>query len=677
MLANFTATVMVAGSGTINNSASLTIGTPPVSVAPTSLNLTVTPLSINITGQATVTITATDSGGNPAYNTPIVLDFQAGSTLGGFDVTLATKTITQNTDASGQLTATFYAGGSSGTATLRATATAPVPTIVKTASVTITSVPSSVSVSITPATINTSGTANIVANVLNSLSQPVPDGTVVNFSCLAGCGVGTFPATGTTYLGDASITFTASPSTAGTAVIQASAGSAPNVATGTASITVTAAVTSSIEFVSAALPVIGIQGSGPNDNTAVTFLVKDSNGTAKGGVPVNFVLYGPTGSYIGSTPGSTTDSASSGSDGKVSTILHAGLVAGPVRIVATVTGTTISTSSGNLSIGGGVPSATHFDLATNKFNLEGFGYNNIQATITAYLADRFGNYNVLQGTSVSFFTEAGAIDTSSVTDANGLTSATFRTQDPRPADVVPLLGEPSYTVGGHTYNPHDGWVTILVTTTGEETFVDNNANGVYDLGTDTFIDIGEPFIDANDNGVHNTGELFFDWPSYVPGGIAGTYQIGNGTWDGQIPIWKTMHLVFTGPPDIGVTAAGILTSRIECTDPAIAPLLYGDVTIPKGESRTFNVYVSDINMNTLIADTTIDVKQVTGAKGALTSPTPITLPDVLSQGPTVFQVRLLNNISDTTPQIGDFYVEVIWKGLKTQIYYPGAITLAP
>jgi hypothetical protein len=120
-----------------------------------------------------------------------------------------------------------------------------------------------------------------------------------------------------------------------------------------------------------------------------------------------------------------------------------------------------------------------------------------------------------------------------------------------------------------------------------------------------------------------------------------------------------------------------LTSRIECTDPAIAPLLYGDVTIPKGESRTFNVYVSDINMNTLIADTTIDVKQVTGAKGALTSPTPITLPDVLSQGPTVFQVRLLNNISDTTPQIGDFYVEVIWKGLKTQIYYPGAITLAP
>ena len=57
------------------------------------------------------------------------------------------------------------------------------------------------------------------------------------------------------------------------------------------------------------------------------------------------------------------------------------------------------------------------------------------ATIEAWMADRFGNYNILQGTSVSFATDAGAIDTSNVTDAFGITDSVYRTQNPMPTDV--------------------------------------------------------------------------------------------------------------------------------------------------------------------------------------------------------------------------------------------------
>lgn len=683
MIVTITASVTTGGS-TANNSATLTIGTPPPPV-PAHLTIAVTPMSVNIQGTATVTATVTDSGGNAAYNTPITLDIvTAGTVTGSFSPTSTVSSLPLTTDTSGQASATFYAGGASGTVTIRATVAGTL--IVKTTSISITSSPSSVSVTISPNTINTSATANISASVVNMLGQAVPDGTQVSFSCFAGAcapAIGTFAAVATTVSGTASVTFTASAATTGSAIISACAGTS---VCNTAQITVNAAATGSIEFVSAVPQVIGIQGSGPNDNGAVTFLVKDSNGTPKPNVLVDFLLFGPTGAYIGNTSGSTTDSGSTGADGKVAIILHAGLVAGPARIEATVNGTTITTSSGNISIGGGVPSATHFDLATSQFNLEGFAYNNIQATITAYLADRFGNYNVLKGTSVSFYTEAGAIDTAAKTDAAGLAPVVFRTQDPRPNDVDPIATELYYTqvdvVSGatHTYNPRDGRVTILATTTGEESFVDNNANGFYDAG-DTFTDIGEPFIDSNDNGVRDVGEQFFDWPSYVPGGTPGTYQGGNGGWDGNIPIWKSINLVFTGPPSTGITATspaypqGKLTSRIECTDSTISPLLYGDVTIPNGESRTFWVYVSDFNMNTLINGTTIDVKQLTGAKGALTTPTPITLADVLSEGPTAFPVKLRNDITGTTDQSGDFYVEVTWKGIKYDIYYPGSITL--
>ena len=661
---SITATVLLTGGGAINNSASLIIGAP-VST-PSNLTITITPLTVNIMAQATVTVTAVTSTGTPAYNTNITLDIPTGATLGSFSSTADVDTLTLTTDSSGQVTATFYAGGTSGTVTIRATSVS-VPTVTRSASLTITSDPSSVTLNASSTNITTSGTTTLTASVANILGNDVSDGTTVTFAITAGnTSAGTFSSTtATTVLGDASVTFTASSSITGSIVITATAGSV----SGSVLITISAANTGSIEFVSATPQVIGIVGSGVQDYSIVIFLVKDTSGNPKSGATVNFTLYGPTGASLQNASGST------GTDGKVQTILQAGMVAGPARIVAAVPATSISTSSGNISIGGGVPSATHFDLSTNKYNLEGLASNNVQATITAYIADRFGNYNILTGTSVSFVTDSGAIDTSSVTDATGIATSVFRTQAPRPADVAPILGEPYYTYGGRTYNPRDGWATILVYTTGEETFVDETANGVYDLASaEPFTDLDEPFIDSDDDGVRDAGEQFFDWPAGVSGNTIATYDLGNGEWDAQIPIWGKVNLVFTGSPSIGSTALGILTSRIECTDGTIAPLLYGDVTILKGATTIFYVYASDVNMNTMVSGTSISVATT---KGTLSGVTSYTTPDVLSYGPTILTVYLKNEITETTAQTAILSANIVWKGVTTTIFYPGTITLTP
>jgi|GEM_PF-755748 len=669
---NITATVTLSGGGTIVDIASLTIGAPPPPV-PANMSLVISPLTINITGTATVTATATDAGGNPAYNTNITLTIIAGALLGSFDnLDPLADTVTVLSDANGQIIATFYAESTSGTVTIQADA-APAST---TASLSITSNPFAVALVATDDTLTTAQSTALTATVQNVAGNPVQDGTIVSFAITAGDpAAGTFSsATATTVVGVAQVTFTASASVTGAVVVTASAGTAP-VVSGTELITITQAGAGSIEFVSASPNVIGIQGSGTQDNSTVTFIVKDVNNNPMSGEPVDFTLYGPVGAYLGS--GGTTDNQSTAADGTVTTILHSGMVAGPARIVASLTNDpAIITSSGNISIGGGVPSASHFDLAASRFNLEGLACLNVSTSISSYMSDRFKNYNILTGTSVSFTTEGGAIDASAVTGSTGIASATLRTQAPYPEDVNPAAWETvaaglQYTVGTRTYNPRDGWVTVLVTTTGEETFIDENADGVY-TAADTFTpavhDLGEPFIDSDDSGTRVAGELFFDWPSYVPGGVAGTHQTGNTVWDDQIPIHESITLLFTGPPHVSSN-----TSRIRTTAGGS-----GNINIPVGGTETFDVYVSDINLNSLIGGTTVAVSTTNGTL-AVFGGSP--LPDGVFTGPAVFFATLTNGNTSGSAQIATLSAKVTWPSacgtVIVEYVYPGIITLDP
>lgn len=442
------------------------------------------------------------------------------------------------------------------------------------------SVPSDItSMTAVPAAVTTLGTSAITVKVADcdpATTPDIPDGTLVTFS-LSPSSIGTVTAQGSTVNGTATATFTAGLST-GTATVTALVDTLST----SVQIPVSAPPVGSIEFESAVPDVIGVKGGGQTENSIVTYRVKDENGSvAADGTPVLFKLIGPQG--VSTSPPAEPERESltfysvSTSNGVATTTLISGSVAGTVRIIACVdldgsdtcdTGE-ISSSSAPLSIGGGIPSASHFDVARTIINLAGLAYVNEQSQVSAFLADRFGNYNVLTGTSVSFYTEAGAIDRSAVTDEIGTASVVLRTQNPLPIDVSPLDplnplgtaetynnldcndydgGEPfedanDSTVwescehftdldgGGYPVlppggvspepNPRDGWVSVLVTVKGEEAFSDLNGNGIYDSG-EPFIDNGgEPFIDSNDNGVYDPKEDFTDQ------NFNGSYDVGE------------------------------------------------------------------------------------------------------------------------------------------------------
>jgi len=661
-----TLTSISASIGALSNSASLTIGTPSPPV-PASMNLTVNPLSITIASSATVTLTVLDGSGNPAFNAPVTLTITSGTTLASFSpMPSAVLTTNLTTNGSGVVTATVYSGASSGAVTIQGTTGALAPA---STSFMITSNPASITLSVANPNLTTGSTTTVTATVRNVLNNPVTDGTVVNFAITSICPcAGTLSASqGSTVNGVATVTFTANNSTpaiTGGVIVQASVGTLTPVQT---IIIVNAATAGSLLYDSV-LPssgVINIQGAGTS-TAIVTFKLLDINGTPLANQNISFSLIGPTGAYLGSTVGSLTSTGTTNATGLATTTLTAGTYAGPARVLAqTTTGTILYASSGAISIGGGVPSYKWLSISVSKYNIDGMSCDNVQDTISVNLADRFGNYNILTGTSVSFATAYGAIDTSNITNASGQTSVTFRSQNPRSAD---------------------GQVRILVQTTGEEDFTDVNGNGVFDSGTDTFVnldpnyDLAEPYIDADHNGSRGAGEIYFNWPISVTGAVPG-YNGGNSQWDSSLPIWKTIDIWMTGPPVFGPAV-----SHISCCDPATDNTCVpgdpaetmGNFSIPAGGYTVCYVYGADANNNALISGTKVTMTDSSGFTniGAYSGYT--TYIDHMVAGPEITGFTISNNAA-FPPKTATPSATIDWPGkcnaLKLTIPYTGTITL--
>ena len=525
-----------------------------------------------------------------------------------------------------------------------------------------TGAPASITLVANPSSLTVLGTSSITATVLDSTDANVPDGTAVTFT-LNDSSLGTVTPRTTTYHGTVTATFTAA-NKPGTAIIIGASGSI----TDAVNITIAAAATGSIEFVSATPQVIGIQGSGQTETSTVKFLVKDINGNpVVDGTPVNFTMRGPSGGrlpaeggeYVGEIDSTPTDASASTVNGYANVILHSGRVAGPVLITANVTGTAMSSSSTPISIGGGIPSETHFTIATDTFNLPGLAFANRQANISVYLADRFGNYNVLTGTSLSFYAEAGAIDRSGRTGSNGSTSVVYRTQDPNPADVAPLPWETDlledvfedYEIST-TRHPRDGWATIMVSAKGEEAFSDANGNGIYDTGENFTNTPQEAFIDKNNNGVWNDGSTD-PFEEYVDDNGNGSYNGANDKWDSNKTIFKDIRLLITGGP-----------SYFELNP--------GTFAIPNAGYQTFTLLVSDSNLNPLSPGSTVAIST---DKGKISGMTAYTFPNVFRSGP----IELSFVISDSDPkeidppEVATIKITVMWEGIEFTRTFSGSI----
>lgn len=384
----------------------------------------------------------------------------------------------------------------------------------------------------------------------------------------------------------------------------------------------------SVQFLGAVPPTIGVRGSGLPEQSTLTFRVTSTIGQPIAGAAVQFTLSG-TGSETLNPPGATTDDT-----GTVSTTVTSGIQASSVRVVATVVSNpSINGQSTAVSILGAPPAFNSFSVASAKQNIAGRLQSGLENTISAFVNDRFGNA-VPPGTAVSFITNAASVVAPTTTGANGVATAT-------------LLSEGIFTP--------TGIVTVMAYTRGEESFVDNNGNGIFDQGIDLILTDNEPepYIDfrpfppldaacpisppspiCNDMFTPNTQfERFIDLNANGIWDDQGT----SGVWDNNMVVFDKTWVTFSGPLQ-AVTVAG-------CSSPPCDPF-----NIPNGSSMTFTINVHDDLRNPIVGGSTINVSATVGTLAGGS----ITVPDVQSfnqlvVGATQFQF-VLSDPDPTTTQ---------------------------
>jgi hypothetical protein len=361
---------------------------------------------------------------------------------------------------------------------------------------------------ITPSPLAAGGTASLAVTVLEGTQPFAPAQSVSFTSPCAAAGKATISSPVITVAGVASTSYTDKGcGAADTITASTSLGGATVSQTG--SLTVLGAVAGQLAFVSALpqnISMKGTGGPGRQESSTVTFKVLDKNGNPVAGAAVGFLLFGTTTNAAG-TGGLTLNpaSATSGADGTVSTTVFAGIVNTPVRVTATINGTSpeVTSTSDQLVISTGIPDQNSFSLSTSIYNVEGANFDgctsNVGSTVSVSLADHFNN-PVPDGTAVSFTAEGGVIDASCLTGLvnTQLTNGTVIVQKGIP-------GSCSVRFCSAKPRPDDGRVTILAYALGEESFWDDPAipNGInrFDAG-EKFQDLCEPF--RNDRAIRDT-----------------------------------------------------------------------------------------------------------------------------------------------------------------------------
>ena len=436
-------------------------------------------------------------------------------------------------------------------------------------------------VNVGTATLAAYGTRQIIATAtFNGVASPTP--VLVNFS--ASCGQVKPASAPTNSLGQAIVSYTA------TDILGASVGTAGcsgQVVSITASTTGTSAVTKQVNislapatnlaFVDARPNRIYLSGSNGVTTSIVRFKLTNAQGAALSAQDVVLTLKTQTGGAVKATFGTVGNTApvtqTTDSNGEVLVPVYSGTVPTSVLInAALASNPLVQTDSSVLTVASGLPAQARVSLALEKLAIRGFNFDGETTNVIISLADRQGN-PVPDGTAVNFVTQGGVMIppfcTTGTVAGNSQCQVSIRTQNPRPTS---------------------GRIKILAYASGEEDFIDNNFNNVYDAG-DTFTDLGNAFRDDNEDGMYDSATDGFTVPR---NGSSACLQNGapaplnvlsgrSGTCDG---VW--------GAAD--VRAQGII---VFSTD---------DLTMTaSGSSAQMNVSIQDLNNNSVPSGSTIAV----------------------------------------------------------------------
>lgn len=455
--------------------------------------------SISAESPARLNATVKDAAGRPIALKVIFFSTKS-------DLTFDPASGTALTDANGGASITVKAGKTTGAATINAEVTDDSGKAVS-GSAGLSVATSNLRLSaltINPATISAGGSAGVTVTVMDGDGSPVVTSVPVLFTSngvLAG--KATITPQVNTVNGVASATYRDGHYGAvDTITATLSVGGSTLVKTG--SITVNQAAAGAIAFVSATPETISLKGTGGagrSETSVVVFKVLDTNGNAIQ-KRVNFSLAAST--TVGGLSLTASSAYSDPETGLVRTIVNAGTVSTPVRVMATIDGTSIATTSDNLVVSTGVSAQNAFSVGASVLNIEGWSFDGVTTEVTVRLADHYNN-PVPDGTAVNFRTTKGGSIKPSCMTWGGACKVQFTSQGVRPAN---------------------GRVFVLAHVLGEESFTDLNGNGQYDPGIDRFIDLPEPFMDENENGARDPQEEFIDTNA------DGLYSLGDGLFNG-------------------------------------------------------------------------------------------------------------------------------------------------
>jgi len=413
-------------------------------------------------------------------------------------------------------------------------------------------------------TISSGGTSNITASVVditksNELITSKSYSIVFNSTCADKTPAkATFSAennTVTTSTGNVAISYTATGCT-GVDKISANLYEETDtnsaLASAEAEITVETAEFGAIAFVSNsedALSFSGITNSVLKSSSLVTFIVTDTFGNPIEGVDVSFALSSASAAVTSSL---SVLSASTNAAGEVATSVRAGTTHGVVSVLATTVITpdeskptetvTKESSSLPISVSTGVAVQSNFSLSATSFNPNAYALDGATVSITARLADRFGNF-APAGTIVNFTTESGGIPSSCVTNDKGECSVDWSSQGTRPGNfhsnfagtknseylpIAPIANPVTYSLQSGV----KGFTTITAYAIGEAGYTEKNSNGIYDVGENFEV---YPEVFRNDNGTfsnlgdtYDAEEEFFE---YVPDG---SYSTAPAVYQGSL-----------------------------------------------------------------------------------------------------------------------------------------------
>ena len=568
---------------------------------------------------ATVKATLKDAAGAAVANTVVTFTLANASMA-----TLTPSSGTTLTNASGVATITLAGGVTAGASTITANAQVGAATVtgssgfaVGAANVTIS--PPVFGVGVVP--LSAFGTTSVTV-IVSSGGVPVTSAQTVTFSspcASANPAKAVLSASATTVNGVAIASYRDN-GCAGTDIVTASVGGG---ASSSATLTVIAPTTGSIQYVSSVPSNISLKGTGGAEVSQVTFKVLDSSGGPISGRVVNFGLSTTVGGII-LTPNLgtpfTTGTATSDANGMVFTQVNSGNISTPVRVTATTctnstnpcTGTTLTTQSSGLTVTTGVADQFGFSLAATTHSIEGWNIDGETSTLTARLADHFKN-PVPDGTGVVFTAEAGTVVASCFT-VGGACSALYTSSGTRPVN---------------------GRVTVLAYAVGEETFTDLNGNGWADLapinekidpnGNPT--DLPEAFVDYNENGTWDSAT-----EPYIDFNQDGAYNLADGKFNGILcdditpgrssagtcGVTHSLHVRQSQIIVLSSSSANIIINGGAAISLPVCTLANGDTPM------TFQVAVIDINGNNMPTGTTIAF--VTD-NGTITSSASVTLAD--------------------------------------------------